>query len=136
MEPVTLHPMLLAWQPGIFGLIVYTVLVSFLMIVLMLLSRWLGQHHPTLEKSRPYESGIIPTGAASLRFPVPFFLAAIFFLLFDLEGVFIFSYAVAADVLGWVGMLQIGFFIAVLIAGWLYLWVKGGFEWGPNIGKK
>ena len=76
--------------------------------------------------------GIIPTGQARLRYPVPFFMVAIFFLIFDVEGAYIFSWAVASRPLGWAGWLQIEFFIGVLIAGLIYVWVKGGLEWGPK----
>jgi NADH-quinone oxidoreductase subunit A len=79
------------------------------------------------EKLRPYESGIIPTGSARLRYPVPFFLVAIFFLIFDVEAAYIFSWAI-----GWAGWLQISFFIFVLLLGLLYIWKKGGLEWGPT----
>jgi NADH-quinone oxidoreductase subunit A len=100
------------------------------------LSRWLGQRKPGEEKLRPYESGIIPTGPARLHYPVPFFMVAIFFLIFDVEGAFIFSWAIAAKSLGWAGWLQIGFFIFVLMGGLVYIWVKGGLEWGPNMSRK
>jgi NADH-quinone oxidoreductase subunit A len=135
MQQISVEGFLSPWQPGIFSLVIYTILVVMLAAVLLFLSRWLGQHKPDDEKYRPYESGIIPTGPARLRYPVPFFMVAIFFLLFDLEGAFIFSYAVAGDSLGWAGWEQIAFFILVLMAGLIYIWVKGGLSWGPNLGK-
>jgi len=116
--------------------VVYGVVVAALMAILLFLSRWLGQRTPSIEKSRPYESGIIPTGPARLRYPVPFFMVAIFFLIFDVEGAYIFSWAVAARELGWHGWFQIGFFIFVLIVGLAYIWAKGGLEWGPSQSKK
>ena len=136
MQPIASNGLLNPWQPGILSLSVYAALITALVIVLLFLSRWLGQQKPSVEKQRAYESGIIPTGPARLRYPVPFFMVAIFFLLFDVEGAFIFSYAVAANELGWAGWLQIAFFIFVLIAGLIYIWVKGGLEWGPSLGKK
>jgi NADH-quinone oxidoreductase subunit A len=136
MQPIASNGLLNPWQPGILSLGVYAALITALIIVLLFLSRWLGQRKPSVEKQRAYESGIIPTGPARLRYPVPFFMVAIFFLLFDVEGAFIFSYAVAANELGWAGWLQIAFFIFVLIAGLIYIWVKGGLEWGPSLGRK
>jgi NADH-quinone oxidoreductase subunit A len=115
-----------------FALTLYAVVVIALTIALLFLSRWLGQRLPNDEKLRVYESGIIPTGQARLRYPVPFFMVAIFFLIFDVEGAYIFSWAVASRPLGWAGWFQIEFFIAVLIAGLVYIWVKGGLEWGPH----
>ena len=136
MQPIASNGLLNPWEPGIFSLSIYTLLVIVLIILLLFLSRWLGERRPNVEKERAYESGIIPTGQARLRYPVPFFMVASFFLLFDIEGAFVFSYAAAVNELGWAGWLQIGFFIFVLIAGLIYIWVKGGLEWGPSLGKK
>jgi len=136
MQPTATHGLLSPWQPGIFSLAVYALMVLLLTLALLFLSRWLGQREPGHEKERAYESGIIPTGPARLRYPVPFFMVAIFFLIFDVEGAFIFSYAVAADDLGWAGWCRIGFFILVLIAGLIYVWAKGGLAWGPNLDQK
>lgn len=136
MQPIQGSGLLSPWQPGIFSLTIYVAVVIVLTLVLLFLSRWLGQQSPTTEKNRAYESGIIPSGQARLRYPVPFFLVAVFFLIFDVEGAFIFSWAVAAKPLGWSGWLQIQFFILVLIAGLIYVWVKGGLEWGPSKSKK
>lgn len=132
MHPVDLQGAMSPWQPGIVSLILYTAVVVGLTLVLLFLSRWLGEQRPGSEKLRVYESGIIPTGQARLRYPVPFFMVAIFFLLFDVEGAYIFSWAVAARPLGWAGWFQIQFFIAVLLAGLAYIWVKGGLEWGAR----
>jgi NADH-quinone oxidoreductase subunit A len=98
---------------------------------LLLASSWLGERKPSTEKLRAYESGVIPTGSARLRYPIPFFRVAIFFLLFDVEGAFIFSWAVALRPLGWLGWLEISFFILILLAGLVYIWRKGGLAWGP-----
>ena len=136
MQPIAQDGLLSPWHPGVFSLSLYVLVVVLLTLVLLFLSRWLGEHKPGPEKGRAYESGIIPTGEARLRYPVPFFMVAIFFLLFDLEGAYIFSYAVAARGLGWAGWLEIGSFIVVLIAGLAYIWVKGGLAWGPSSGQK
>jgi len=132
VQPIDARALLSPWQPGMFTLTLYAVVVIALTIALLFLSRWLGQRLPNNEKLRVYESGIIPTGQARLRYPVPFFMVAIFFLIFDVEGAYIFSWAVASRPLGWAGWFQIEFFIAVLIAGLVYIWVKGGLEWGPH----
>lgn len=78
MQPVDMHGLLSPWQPGMFSLILYGVVVIGLTGVLLFLSHWLGDHRPDPEKLRVYESGIIPTGEARLRYPVPFFMVAIF----------------------------------------------------------
>ncbi len=120
------------WEPGIFSLVIYGLMVLVLVAVLLFLASWLGEKKSNPEKLRPYESGIIPTGTARLRFPVPFYLVAIFFLIFDVETAYIFSWAVSYHRLGWLGWLQISFFIFVLLLGLLYIWKKGGLEWGPT----
>ncbi|MFO7716789.1 NADH-quinone oxidoreductase subunit A [Desulfosarcina sp.] len=132
MHAVDVQGALDPWQPGLFSLILYAVVVMGLAIVLLFLSRWLGRQQPSREKLRVYESGIIPTGQARLRYPVPFFMVAIFFLIFDVEGAYIFSWSVASRSLGWAGWFQIEFFIGVLIAGLVYVWAKGGLDWGPK----
>ena len=123
------------FHPDLFGLVVYSVLVALVMVVLLCLASFLGDKRSSPNKSMPYESGVIPTGSARLRFPVPFYMVAIFFLIFDVEGAFIFSYAVSCETLGWSGWLQILFFIVMLMLGLFYIWNKGGLEWGP-LGKK
>jgi len=124
------------WEPGILPLLVYVLLVLGLIGVSLFLASWLGEKKREPEKLRPYESGIIPTGAARLLYPVPFYLVAAFFLIFDIEGAYIFSWAIAFDRLGWSGWLQISFFILVLLVSLIYLWKKGGLEWGPTHQKK
>ena len=132
VDPFPLSP----WTPGPFSLIVYAAVVLAIAVVLLFVSSWFGDKKPNPEKLRPYESGVIPTGAARLRFPVPFYLVAIFFLIFDVEGAFIFSWAVSARALGWTGFLEISFFIVVLLLGLVYVWKKGGLDWRPQRTRK
>ncbi|MCB2167680.1 MAG: NADH-quinone oxidoreductase subunit A [Deltaproteobacteria bacterium] len=131
MAPFSTEGLLSPWTPGVFSLSLYTATVIALIGLLLFLSTWLGDRRPNSEKLRPYESGIIPTGTARLRYPVPFYLVAIFFLIFDVEGAYIFSWAVAAEDLGWRGWLQMSFFITVLLIGLVYIWRKGALDWGP-----
>jgi len=132
MEPVDYAQSLSPWEPGFLALILYTGIVLALIALLLAAAGWLGQKRVSTEKLRPYESGIIPTGKARLRYPVPFYLVATFFLVFDVEAAFIFAWAVAFDRLGWVGWLQISFFILVLLVSLIYIWLKGGLEWRPG----
>jgi NADH-quinone oxidoreductase subunit A len=134
MEPQTLPTFntLSSWEPGVFSLLVYTGIILLLMAFLIALTGWLGVKNRTIEKVRPYESGVIPTGMAHLRYPVPFYLVATFFLIFDVEVAYLFSWAVAFDRLGWAGWLQVSFFIIVLLISLGYVWVKGGLEWGAT----
>ena len=100
--------------------------------ILLLAAWWLGDKKRSAAKEIAYESGVIPTGTARLAYPVPFYLIAIFFIVFDVEAVFIFTWAAAWDLLGIPGMIHITFFIIVLLLGLAWLWLKGGLEWGPS----
>ena len=82
----------------------------------------------------PYESGIEPTGSARLRLTAKFYLIAMFFVVFDLEAVFIFAWVIAFKELGWAGYVEIVIFIAVLMAGLVYLWRQGALDWGSGRG--
>ncbi len=129
MQPYTGN--LSPWEPSLLALIIYGLLVLLLLGALLFLSSWLGEKKINPEKQRPYECGIIPTGSARFNYPVHFYLVAIFFLIFDVEAIYIFSWAVAFDRLGWSGWLQISFFIIVLLISLFYIWKKRGLEWGP-----
>jgi NADH-quinone oxidoreductase subunit A len=135
MQPVIVSGSLSPWEPGVFSLVVFGLMIMALVALLLFVASWIGERTSNSEKFRPYESGVIPTGSARLRYPVPFYLVAIFFLLFDVEGAYIFSWAIAWEKLGWTGWLQITFFIVVLILGLVYIWRKGGLEWGPRRAK-
>jgi NADH-quinone oxidoreductase subunit A len=131
MQPIVSSGILSPWEPGILSLAIYGVLILVFVASQLFIAVWLGEKKKTVEKLRPYESGIIPTGAARLRYPVPFYLVAIFFLIFDVEGAFIFTWAIAYGELGWSGWMQISFFIVLLLLGLVYIWRKGGLDWGP-----
>lgn len=121
------------WEPGAFTLMLYAGIVLALLGTILFLAGWLGVRHVTPVKASPYESGVAATGSARFRYPVPFYLVAAFFLVFDVEVTFIFSWAVAFERLGWQGWLQISCFIGVLFVSLLYVWKKGGLEYGPKV---
>ena len=131
MQPVSLTS-LGPWAPGLLSLALYTGIILVLLALLLVLTRWLGEQKPDIEKARPYECGVIPTGGARFRYPVPFYLVAVFFLIFDVETALIFSWAVASEDLSWLGWLQISFFIVILLVSLVYLWTKGGLDWQPQ----
>jgi NADH-quinone oxidoreductase subunit A len=131
MEFTPISTALSPWEPGVFSLATYGLLIFILIAAFLFLSSWLGEKKPNPEKLRPYECGIIPTGTAPSRYPIAFYLIAAFFLIFDVEAAFIFSWAIAFDRLGWSGWVQISFFIILLLISLFYVWIKGGLEWGP-----
>lgn len=111
---------------------VYTAMALLLVGGLLGAAWWLGEKRRGANKAAAYESGILPSGSARLAYPVPFYLVAIFFIVFDVESVFIFIWAVAWDLLGIPGLIHISVFIIVLLLGLLWLWRKGGLDWGPK----
>lgn len=131
MHSLSPDPWYSPWEAGIFSLALFSVLALAFIVAMLAVSAWIGEKRYGREKMRPYECGVIPTGTARLRYPVPFYLVAIFFLLFDIEGAFIFSWAVSFRELGWQGWLEILFFIMMQILGLVYVWKKGGLAWGP-----
>jgi NADH-quinone oxidoreductase subunit A len=135
LEPLAGSEIWSPWEPGFLSLIIYGFFVLVLVAVILFISRWLGKKNPDAEKLKPWECGITPTGSARTRYPIPFYLIAAFFLIFDVESVYILSWAVAAEPLGWEGWLQITFFILILLISLFYLWEKGGLEWGPTAPK-
>jgi len=89
----------------------------------------LGLPRHNKHKDQPYESGVVPTGGARLRMAVPYYLVAIFFLMFDVEIAFLYAYGMAIRELGWDGFLKMFIFIVFLIGGLAYIWLRGGLEW-------
>ncbi len=96
-----------------------------------LASRLLAPRNPSAAKSAPYECGIIPTNEPPERFPVKFFLIAMIFIVFDIEIIFFFPYAVIYKELGGAGIAALVIFTAAVFESFLYLIAKGGLDWGP-----
>jgi NADH-quinone oxidoreductase subunit A len=114
---------------SLWPLVLYFALVVFVVSTMVLLSYVLGQRHNERATADPYESGMPVTGSARVRLSAKFYLVAMFFVIFDLEAVFIFAWAVAAREVGWAGYIEILVFIAVLSAALLYLWRLGALDW-------
>lgn len=122
-------------QPAHVSFIVWPLVLFFIAAVVLItamiaLSAILGQRHKERTTGDPYESGIIPTGPAHIRFDVKFYLMAMFFVIFDLEAVFIYLWAANARSLGWPGYIEIAIFIGVLLTSLFYLWRIGALDWG------
>jgi NADH-quinone oxidoreductase subunit A len=98
----------------------------------LVLSRILGPHNPTPEKSAPYECGMPPVGDARERQSIRFYLIAMIFLLFDIEVAFLYPWALALRSLGWSGYLQVVLFTLVLMTGYIYIWKKGALDWSHH----
>jgi NADH-quinone oxidoreductase subunit A len=116
-------------------LIIYTITAVLIIGLLLSAAWWLGAKTTCRNKDMPYESGVIPSGAARRPISVPFYLIAIYFIVFDVETAFIFTWAADWDQLGMPGLIHITFFIGSLMLGLAWLWIKGGLEWGPSAGR-
>ena len=110
--------------------VLYAVLVLVIVTAIIVVSALLGERHRGPERGIPYESGIKPAGPLPKRLSVEFYQVALFFVIFDLEAVFIFAWAVNARRLGWAGYLEVAVFVVLLFAGLVYLWKTGGLDWG------
>jgi NADH-quinone oxidoreductase subunit A len=117
--------MLSAWAP----ILIFLMLVTGFAIVSVIGSLILGMRKPTPEKNSPYECGMQSVGTARERFSVKFYLVAMLFLLFDIEAVFLFPWAVVYRDLKLFGFFEMLLFIGVVLAGYIYVWKKGALEW-------
>lgn len=115
------------WPAGVYFAAVMVVVVG-----QIALSYFLGERHRARAAGEPYEGGILTTGTARVRFSAHFYLVAMFFVIFDLEAVFLFAWAVAVRELGWPGFAEVLVFVGVLLAAWAYLWRVGALDWGPT----
>ena len=115
----------------VWPLVVYFIVVILLVSGMMTLSYFLGERHLEPATGAPYESGILSQGSAHVRLSVKFYLVAMFFVIFDLEAVFIFLWAIAGRELGWPGYCEVLLFIGVLVAALAYLWRVGALDWYP-----
>ena len=115
------------WPLGI-----YVTIVLVLVGAMLGLSHLLGQHHRERSTDFPYESGIVSEGSARVRLSAKFYLVAMFFVIFDLEAIFIFAWAVAVRETGWLGYAEASIFIVVLLVALGYLWRVGALEWGSG----
>lgn len=89
----------------------------------------IGQRVKGRVKHMPYESGMVPTGSARERFSVKFYLVAMVFILFDIEAIFLYPWAVVFRDLKWFGFLEMLLFIVLVLCGFVYVWKKGVLNW-------
>ena len=117
--------MLINYFPILILLVISTVLAA----VVILLSTFLGPRRPTQRKLEPYESGMTPLGPAQRRMPIKFYLVAVLFILFDIEVIFFYPWAVVFRQLGLFAFIEMLVFVGILLVGYVYAWKKGALEW-------
>jgi NADH-quinone oxidoreductase subunit A len=110
-------------------LLIYFLVVAAVAAAILGLSAWVGVKRPSQAKLSPYECGSPPVGDARERFSVSFYLVAMLFILFDVEAVFLYPWAVVFKSLKWFGFVEMLLYIAVLLAGYMYIWKKGALDW-------
>jgi NADH-quinone oxidoreductase subunit A len=111
-------------------ILIYAGLAIFIAAVGMIgLSAIVGPRKDTQPKLSPYECGIDPVGSVRERFPIRFYLIGVLFLLFDLEVVFLYPWAVVSKKLGLFALAEMAAFVAILVVGYIWAWRKGALEW-------
>ena len=115
----------------LWSLLVYAIAVAALVAMIVGVSHFLGERHRDRATGERYESGVAETGEPRGPFGAPFYLVAVLFVIFDLEVIFFFAWAVAARELGWSGYAGILLFGVILVIGLLYEWRQGVLDWGP-----
>ena len=111
---------------GVFGLIAF----------MLGLCSLLGSKAWGRSKNEPFESGMLPTGGARLRLSAKFYLVAMLFVIFDVEALFLFAWAVSVRESGWAGLIEATVFITILLAGLVYLFRVGALDWAPEARRK
>jgi len=112
-----------------FPLLVIFALAAVVVLALLLIAFKVGPKSMNPAKAEPFESGNPPQGDARIRFSVRFYLIAMLFLIFDLEVVFLYPWAIYFRQLGVFGLVQMGIFLVILTIGYVYVWRKGALEW-------
>ncbi|MBZ5580489.1 MAG: NADH-quinone oxidoreductase subunit A [Acidobacteriia bacterium] len=112
-----------------FPVLVQGVIAIVLAAALIVLSYVLGKRVKNKIKDTPYESGITPTGDARSRFSVKFYLVAMLFILFDIEAIFLYPWAVVYRELKMFGFIEMLVFVVLILSGFFYIWRKGALDW-------
>jgi len=123
---------MVAVPPMLWPLVVYFFVVITLVVAILAVSSILGERTAGRATNDIFESGIVTVGNARFRVPAKFYLIAMFFVIFDLETVYLFAWSVVVRKVGWPGYLEALTFIIMLMAALVYLWRTGALEWAPT----
>jgi NADH-quinone oxidoreductase subunit A len=110
-------------------ILIFVLIVLGLVVTLVALSFVLGPSRPSKRKMAPYESGIIPDSPAHRRLSVRFYLTAMLFIIFDVEAIFFYPWAVLLRQLKWFGLIEMLVFMGILLVALAHIWRKGGLDW-------
>lgn len=120
------------FSPDYWSLAVFILGVVGMCAFMLLVPVWLGGRNWGRAKGEPFESGVVSQGSARLRFSAKFYLVAMFFVIFDVEALFLYAWAVSAKESGWLGLIEVTVFVVMLLAGLVYLWRLGALQWAPE----
>jgi NADH-quinone oxidoreductase subunit A len=111
-------------------IVVFTLVAISFPILALLVAKIFRRHAPDLVKGEPYECGIKATTVAyDTRFSIRYYLIAVLFVVFDVETIFLFPWAVMFDKLAWFGFIEMVVFLVILLVGYIYAWRRGALEW-------
>lgn len=116
-------------QANWFVIAIYFQMVLGVGVTMMLLPILIRPKNPNPVKSMPYESGMPPIGSAQARYTVRYYVIAMLFVVFDIEVVFFYPWAVAFNAIGWYGLIEMVLFISLLLVAYVYAWRKGALDW-------
>ena len=122
-------------MPGTFmpseylGVLIFLLVATAFGIGSLVLGEFLRIRRPYAEKLMPYESGNAPLGEPHMRFSVKFYIIAMLFVVFDVEAVFLYPWAIVFDKIGLYAFIEMVIFIAILLVGYIYAWRKEAFVW-------
>lgn len=112
------------------ALLLIALLLSLAMIAVPeVVTRMLRLRRVSEVKNQPYECGVAPVGSARVRFSIRFYMIAMLFILFDIEAIFFYPWLTVHRWLGLFGLIEMLIFVGILVAGYVYIWRRGGFEW-------
>ncbi len=127
---------LTALGPQAWSALVYVAGVIGLCALMLGLSHLLGGRDWGRAKNDPFESGVVGVGSTSMRLSAKFYLVAMFFVIFDVEALFLYAWAISVKESGWAGFVEAFIFIFILAASLVYLWRIGALEWAPESRRK
>jgi len=108
---------------------IFIAIVGILIPLTLGIAKLVRPEKPEKVKLMPYECGVDPIGDSRQRYTVRFYIVAILFVIFDVETIFLFPWAVLYKALGWFGLIEMMIFLAILIVGYVWVWKKGALEW-------
>jgi NADH-quinone oxidoreductase subunit A len=110
-------------------ILILILLATVFAIIAMAMPALFGPRRPNKAKMEAYESGMLPYADARRRFPVQYYVVAVLFILFDIEVIFLYPWAVVLRQLRLFGLIEMGVFLLILVIGFIYVWRKGALEW-------